>query len=212
MITAIVHFLEVNILPMGAFGVFLASVLEEVFAPIPSALIMTMSGFLFVKGDVSFVNIISLLFKVAFPAALGVTIGSYFIFYIAKYGGELVINKFGKYIGLYWSDIVVFREKMSGTNRDELFIVIARIIPIVPSVAISAVCGILNMNVFKYFFITLIGVFIRGIFLGIVGWQVGNVYEKYADIFSSIEKIVLLSTLFIVLVFIVLKYRHNIKK
>lgn len=197
---------------MGALGVFIASVFEEVFAPIPSALIMTMSGFIFVKGDPSLSNILILLFKVALPAALGVTIGSYFIFYIAKYGGEIVINKFGKYIGLYWSDIVKLRESLGGTNRDELVIMIARIIPVVPSVAISAFCGILNMNVFKYFIITLVGVFVRGILLGLVGWQVGNVYEKYANIFSSIETFVLLSTGAIVLVFIVLKYRHNIKK
>jgi membrane protein DedA with SNARE-associated domain len=87
----------------------------------------------------------------------------------------------------------------------------ARVIPVVPSVAISAFCGILEMNVFKYFVISFVGVFFRGIILGAIGWQVGNVYEKYAQTISSIENIVLLSTILVLGIFIVLKYKSRLK-
>jgi membrane protein DedA with SNARE-associated domain len=210
MVENLVNLLEIYVLPWGAFGVFVASVLEEVVAPIPSALIMTMSGFIFVTGGVSFASISTLIFVVAIPAALGVTVGSYFIYFIARYGGKFTIEKWGKYIGLYSSDIEKLQNKLSGTKKDEILIGSARILPIVPSVAISAFCGIMEMNLVKYFFITLIGTFFRGLILGAIGWQVGNVYEMYADIIGSIEKIVLLSTIFGLAVFVVLKYKGRL--
>jgi len=212
MIEGLIHFLQVSILPWGALGVFVASVIEEVMAPIPSALVMTMSGFIFVTGPVSIKAILALIFKVATPAALGVTVGSYFIYFIARYGGKFTIEKWGKYIGLYSSDIEKLQNKLSGTRKDEILIGSARILPIVPSVAISAFCGIMEMSLVKYFFITLIGTFFRGLILGAIGWQVGNVYGKYADLINSIEKVILLSTILGLAVFVVLKYRSRLNK
>lgn len=209
MIEGLIHFLQVNILPWGALGVFIASVIEEVIAPIPSALVMTMSGFLLVIGPVSVKAILALIFKVAIPAALGVTLGSYFIYYIARFGGRFLIDKWGGYLGLYWGDIEKLQSRLSGTKKDELLIGVARIIPFVPSVAISAFCGILEMNIFRYFIISFVGVFFRGIVLGAIGWQAGNVYERYAEVLSSIENTVLISTIFALGVFIVLKYRSR---
>ena len=211
MIETLVSFLQTNILPWGALGVFVASVTEEVIAPIPSALVMTMSGFLFVSGPISWGAIHALIFKVAIPAALGVTLGSYVIYFAAKWGGKFIIDKWGKYVGLSWADIEKLQNKLSGTKRDELIIGVARIIPFVPSVAISAFCGILGMNLVRYFIISFIGVFIRGLVLGTIGWQVGNVYEKYAGVFSSMENIVLISTILAIGIFIVLKYKNRPK-
>jgi membrane protein DedA with SNARE-associated domain len=210
MIESLILFLQVNVLPLGALGVFLASVIEEVVAPIPSALIMTMSGFLLVSGPVSVGTITSLLLKVALPAALGVTVGSYVVYFEARYGGKFVIEKWGKYIGLYWSDIEKLQNKLSGTKSDELLIAGARVLPIVPSVAISAFCGIIGMNAAKYFLISLVGTFLRGIILGSIGWQVGNVYARYAKVVASVENIVLLSTVFIFIGFVVLKYKGKL--
>jgi len=211
MIEYLVNFLQTNILPMGAIGVFLASVIEEVIAPIPSSLVMTMSGFLFVTGPISWQAILALIFKVALPAALGVTLGSYVVYFVARFGGKFVIEKWGKYVGLYWTDVEKLKSKLSGTKKDELFIGAIRVIPFAPSVAISAFCGIIEMNVIKYFFISFIGVFFRGIILGILGWQVGNVYEKYAKTIGSLENVVLVSTILALAIFIVLKYKSKSK-
>jgi len=199
------------VLPLGAFGVFAASVIEEVIAPLPSALVMTMAGFLLVSGPVSWNAVFALVFKVAIPAALGVTIGSYAVYFIARFGGRFVIEKWGKYIGLYWTDIEKFKSYLSGTRKDEFIIGGARVLPIIPSVAISAFCGILEMNVVKYFIISFFGVFFRGLILGILGWQVGNVYEKYSQVISSVENTILISTILAIGIFIVLKYKSKSK-
>ncbi len=208
MFEILINFLEIYVLPLGFFGVFFASIIEEVVAPIPSALIMTMAGFIFVKGLVSFDSVSILILKVALPSALGITIGSYFIFFISKFGGKFVIEKWGKFIGLYWSDIESMKLKLSGTKKDDVIVCLARILPIIPSVAISAFCGIFGMNIFRYALITFVGVFIRGMILGFVGWQVGNVYQKYAHLLSKIESIFLIFIAIVIFVFIVVKYKR----
>lgn len=211
MIESLLAFLELYVLPWGVMGVFVASVVEEVIAPIPSALIMTTSGFLFVSGPVDLGSIGGLIFKVALPAALGVTLGSYFVYFVAKFGGRFVIEKWGKYIGLYWSDIEKMQTRLSGTRKDEVVIAAARIIPVVPSVAISALCGLIEMPVLKYAVITFLGMFVRGIILGAIGWQVGNVYQKYAQTIDHIGDYVLyglaLAVVFFVCSKIVQKYK-----
>lgn len=204
MIETLITFLQTHILPWGAVGVFVASVIEEVVAPIPSALVVMMSGFIFAE------NASSLVFKVAIPAAIGTTLGSYAIYFAARYGGKFVIERWGKFLGLYWADIEKLQSKLTGTHKDEIIISIARMTPVIPSVAVSAFCGFSQMKVEKYFVITLAGVFVRSLILGAVGWQTGSFYQKYAEAVSKMENLILLSTFVVLALFFVLKYKGRI--
>lgn len=202
----LVNFLKISILPLGVFGVFSASVIEEVFAPIPSALIMTMSGFIFVSGSFGVGTITSLILKVAVPAALGVTFGSFLVYFVSKFGGRLAVEKWGKYLGLYWTDVEKLKNRFLNTKKDELIILIARVVPFVPSVAVSALCGILEMNYRTYFVLTFCGMFVRALILGAIGWQVGNLYEKYAHLVGKIESSVLYIILITLFIFFMVKF------
>lgn len=191
MIESLIIFLQTSILPLGFWGVFLASVIEEVIAPIPSALVMMMSGFLFVSGPVSVASIARLIFYVSLPAALGVTLGSLVIYGVAYWGGRSFLEKWGKWLGLYWADVEKIKLKFESSKKDELAIIGARVLPAVPSVAISAFCGFIRMNLMKYFWLTFVGMFFRGVIMGAIGWQVGNIYLKYAEIISKLESTIL---------------------
>jgi membrane protein DedA with SNARE-associated domain len=205
-------FLENVVIPLGGGGVFLASVIEEVVAPIPSALVMTLSGFLFIGGPVNFGSIFELIYKVALPAAAGVTLGSLAVYAVAWWGGKILLDKWGKWIGLYWSDVEKMELKMKSSKRDEVAMLVARILPFVPSVAVSALCGFLRMHIFKYLYITFIGTLIRGFILGAIGWQVGNTYYKYAAIISRYEKlglVIIITAVIVGLCFLFLKKRKQ---
>lgn len=191
MFESIFAFLQANVLPLGFFGVFLASIAEEVIAPIPSALVMMTAGFLFVSGPINLAHIGRLVYYVGLPAGLGVAIGSLWIYGVAYWGGKAFLEKWGKYIGLYWSDVKRLKSKLEEKKSDEWAIVSARILPVVPSVAISAFCGFMRMRLWKYFILTFIGMFLRGVLMGFIGWQVGNVYMRYAEKFSKLEDKVL---------------------
>ena len=94
MIENLTHYLELYVLPLGPLGVFLASVAEEVVAPVPSALVMMTAGFVFVSGPVGFGSILKIVLHVALPAALGVTLGSLWIYGIAYWGGKVYLDNF----------------------------------------------------------------------------------------------------------------------
>jgi uncharacterized membrane protein YdjX (TVP38/TMEM64 family) len=73
---------------------------------------------------------------------------------------------------------------------DEWSLVLARVFPIIPSVLIAAFCGLTRVPLRKYITLTLIGAFFKALFLGLIGWQVGALYLKYADIIGHIENTV----------------------
>lgn len=208
MIESILIFLQNNVIPLGAGGVFLASVAEEVIAPVPSALVMMTAGFLFVSGPIDLYNILRLIFWVGLPAAAGISLGSLWIYGVAYWGGKTSLDKLDKWLGLNWADIEKMRNKFEEGKRGELAIIGARILPVVPSVAISAFCGFMRMRIWKYFLLTFIGMFLRAMLMGAIGWQVGNIYYKYANLVARFENMVFAIIALIILsclIFIILR-------
>ena len=206
MIESIIAFLEKVVIPYGAFGVFLASFIEEIIVPIPSTLILLGAGFLFLDGiPFSFEFVSVLLFVVVIPAALGMTLGSLFVYGIAYQFGKPAIDRFGRYIGISWEAIEKAEKRFARNSVDEISLIVLRAFPIIPIVAVSTVCGLVRFPPIKYLVLTLIGSFIRAFILAIIGAEVGILYSEYGKVLESIESYVLvffaiisLLTLFIV--------------
>lgn len=190
MIETVIGLLEHYIIPLGGFGVFLAEVIEEVIVPIPSAMILLGSGFLFLKGPLTLSLTYTLIFTIVIPATLGLTLGSLVIYGLAYTGGKPFLDKYGRWLGVDWTDIEVVNQKFATGVFDEWSLVLARVFPIIPSVLIAAFCGLTRLPVRKYITLTLIGAFFKALFLGLIGWQVGALYLKYADIIGHIENTV----------------------
>ena len=191
MIETFINFIQTHLIPLGGMGVFIASIIEEIIAIIPSAIVIFTSGFLLVSGPVSFSSIFSLFIKVALPASLGIAIGSLFVYSIAYFAGKPILVKWGKWLGLSWADIEKVQEKFSKTSFDELSLFAVRAIPVVPSVVISAFCGLVRFPVKSFLVYSFLGLLIRTMILGFIGWQAGKFYFKYANVVSTFEDIIL---------------------
>lgn len=185
-----IELIEQFILPLGAPGVFAASVLEEIIAIIPSPIVQMGSGFLFLGGqEVSTSSVLSLIIQVSIPASLGVTLGSLVIYAAAYYIGKPAIDRFGKYFFLRWSDIEQTQKIFDKGWGDEAVIFIARALPIIPSVAIAGFCGLLRIDIKKYIVFTFLGTLVRATFLGFIGWQAGSLYTQYSVYVDALERI-----------------------
>ncbi len=202
MLHSLITFLEQIVIPLGAFGVFFAEILEEVIVPIPSALILFMSGFLLLQGDFSLNLLKDLIFIITIPGALGLTIGSLFVYYLAFYGGKASIEKYGDYLGIKWQEVVDFDEKMNKSKYDEILFVLARIIPIVPSALVAVFGGLTRMPLKKYLVLTFVGALVKSMLYGFVGYKVGYLYKQYAEQVSKFEKIGLIIIAVSVILFI----------
>lgn len=203
MIHTVIQLLEQFVIPLGWFGVFMAEIIEEIIVPIPSAVILLGSGFLFLKGSFSLAFLGTLFFTVVLPATLGLTLGSLVIYGLAYKGGKLFLDRYGKWLGIDWSDVEYVTKKFESGTFDEWTMVLARVFPIIPSVLIAVFCGVTRMPHKKYIILTLIGAFFKALFLALIGWQVGEFYLRYADIISHIENTVFIGCIILGIGFII---------
>lgn len=177
MLEEIINQLQVIIMDYGAFGLFLGGLIKEII-PIPSTAIIVGSSFLLLKNQfISINSILNLIFIVAIPVALGMTIGSLITYFPCFYIGKPFIDRWGKYLSLKWEDIEKIEKKFENNSRDYLILYLIRTTPIIPSAITSAFCGIIRYDIKKYLLITFLGGLTRALILGFIGWQFGSFYE-----------------------------------
>jgi membrane protein DedA with SNARE-associated domain len=195
--------IETFFLNYGALGVFLASIIEEIIAPIPSTLVIMGSSFLTLKGySLAADSIMRLLIYVVLPASAGVTLGSLFVYGIGYFLGSPFIKRWGKYMGVSWDDIEKAEGRFSSGHSDNLILFIIRAIPVVPSVAISIFCGFIRYRLRDYIIFTFLGSLVRGFVLGILGWQFGLLYLEISQQISFLEELVLASLIIVLAVYL----------
>lgn len=213
MIQDVISIIEKVIIPYGAAGVFAAAFLEEIIAPIPSSLVAMFAGFFLLPVDKSLIGVIpSAIVMVAIPMSIGVSAGSLVIYALAYFGGKPIILKWGKWFGIEWASIEKLEAKLTKGYADELVLFGARALPIVPSVAISAFCGMIRYPVRTFLFITLLGSFVRSFIMAIIGWQVRDAYIFLADVISQIETFVLAGIIGVSVLFLVYSWNKRKKQ
>ncbi len=213
MLEAVTIQLQSFFIEYGAIGVFFGCIIEEIIAPIPSTIIILGSSFFILEGQTIGLNsITNLILNISIPAALGMTIGSLFIYGLCYYIGKPFINKWGKYLAIRWEDIEKTDEKLQNQNKDEVILFGIRAIPIVPSVAISAFCGIIRYDLKKYILITFLGGLVRATVLGFLGWQFGTIYRDISNQISFLEEIVVIIGVIGVIGYILYNKRKKAKK
>lgn len=208
MINSFVTYIENVLLPLGAWGVFIATLIEQIIAPIPSAFVQLGAGFFLVESPSFSVAILKVLTIVAIPSTLAVGIGSVIVYYIAYFVGKPFVSKFGWYLGVTWDDVERVQKRMNNSKKDDWIIFTLRALPAVPTVVVDLFCGTVRYHIGRYIFLTLVGTYVRATIFGIAGWYAGELYIKYADIISSIEKYLLLGMVVAVFIFVYIK-RYN---
>ncbi len=169
-------------------GVLFAAFMEEIIAPIPSSLVAMFAGFFLVPTEFTLLQaIVIATLKVAIPMSIGVTGGSLIIYAVAYFGGKPILVRYGKWFGLSWELIEKTEERFIKGHKDEIILLSLRSLPFVPSVAISAFCGLVRYPIKTFIFLTLLGTFLRSTIMAMIGWQVRDAYIAYAGIISRVE-------------------------
>jgi membrane protein DedA with SNARE-associated domain len=172
-------YIENMIITSGALGVFWGSVLEEVIVFIPSSLVQAGAGFFLLSGNpLTLLSVLKLFALVVIPATVGVVLGSLPVYFIFYYGGYPALKRWGKYF-LIKESYLEKAEKMTQRDRHVLIsMALLRIVPIIPSSVASALSGLIRMRFIPYVISTAAGVFVRALYLGIVGWVAGAFYKE----------------------------------
>ncbi len=190
MFDSIIIFLQTTIVPLGALGVFLGAVLEEVIAPIPSAAVLFTAGFLFLKGLTGVSFFITLIFYIAIPAAAGIAIGALVVYGFAYALGKPFIERWGKMLGITWKDIRLIEDRLEQGAKGSTLLFSLRAIPVIPNVAISAFFGLIRMPWSTFMLASFLGTTIRATILAYVGYHLGGILESLAQVLSFSETLI----------------------
>jgi membrane protein DedA with SNARE-associated domain len=170
---------------LGYVGVALLVVLENVFPPIPSEIVLPFAGFVAQQGSYSVVLMI-------LAATVGSVIGALIMYWIAAIIGDERLHaftrKFGKWVQIREADL---------TRAEEWFdrhamsaVLVGRCVPLIRSV-VSIPAGFRRMKLVPYIAYTFLGSLVWNIALVGAGAVLGENWERVEPVVATFQWIVI---------------------
>jgi membrane protein DedA with SNARE-associated domain len=173
----------------GPLTVFIGVIIESVIVPIPSPLIIMGAGAILIDPALTASQAtMPIVLKIVLPGAVASTIGAYFAFLIAYWGGKPVIDRFKGLLGFSFDDVMAMEQRLM--KRVNLMIFLLRALPIVPLSLISAAAGVLRLPPARFGLWTFLGSIPRCFILGWLGFLMRDTYRGFAEHLNSVETLV----------------------
>ncbi|MFH1487159.1 MAG: DedA family protein [Chloroflexota bacterium] len=153
-------------------GVAILMAIESACIPLPSEIIMPLSGWMLIrdKGLGIAHTILAGLY-----GALGCTIGSLAAYWLGAWGGRPIIERFGKYVLMSHHDLEVAERWFEKYGDPAIFF--SRLLPVVRTF-ISFPAGVARMHLFKFLIYTFLGSFPWCLGLAYGGYLLGEHWEQ----------------------------------
>jgi len=152
--------------PIEVF-VFVGSLVEELISPIPSTLIMGTAGSIANASE----HAVVFLFWLSLVGNMGKIIGSVFYYVLGDKLEDVVVRKFGKYLGVTHRQVEGLGKRFSGHWRDGVTLFSLRLLPFMPTTPVSLACGIIRMPMRTFVVATFTGNFIKDFFYLLIGYM-----------------------------------------
>ena len=189
----------------GYIGVFLLIMIENLFPPIPSEVILTFGGFMTTETNLTVTGVI-------IASTLGSVVGAIILYGIGAIVGiqriERFVDKWGKILRLTSKDI--HKANAWFEKYDVWTVFFCRFIPLIRSL-ISLPAGLAKMNFWIFLILTTFGTLIWNMVLVNLGAKLGNSWETvvhYMDIYSDFAYAAIV---LIFLVVVILFYRKKMR-
>lgn len=167
----------------GYFGVFFLILVENIFPPIPSEVILTFGGFMTSRTSLTLLGVI-------FFATLGSLLGAIVLYWIGRLLDiermEKIVERWGHILRLKKEDIHKANQWFDRYGIWTVFF--CRMVPVLRSL-ISIPAGMNHMDMGVFLFFTTIGTLIWNTILVGLGAYLGESWEiivYYMDIYSNI--------------------------
>lgn len=156
----------------GYFGILFLMLAENVFPPIPSEVIMPLSGYLVSKESLNMMLVI-------LAGTVGTMLGAYVLYFFgAKMGKERLIDwsqKHGRWVAITPKDVDKTQKWFD--KYGSWTVLFFRLVPGMRSL-ISVPAGIVKMPLLKFSIFTLIGTILWTSFLAYLGLLLGQEFEQ----------------------------------
>ncbi len=169
----------------GYAGIVLLMLLENVFPPIPSELIMPLAGFAASRGEMNLALVIA-------SGSLGSVLGAVFWYYLGRWLGTAGLRKFaarhGRWLTLSPGD--VDRADRWFDRHGIWVVVFGRLLPAVRTL-ISVPAGVSEMRLLPFLVATTIGTVLWTSLLTALGYVLAAEYAAVADWVDPVSKVVI---------------------
>lgn len=191
----------------GYIGIFLLIMLENLFPPIPSEIILTFGGFMTIESSLSIIGVIVI-------STIGSLIGGIILYYIGKIFNvdtliKIVTSKYGKLLRIKPKDIKSADKWFDNKGNKAVFF--CRFIPIVRSL-ISIPAGMSEMPMPKFIIYTFLGSAIWNTLLVLIGAFAGDKKDLIIDFISKSSDVILIILILLFIGFVIWFYKFKNKK
>lgn len=171
----------------GYIGIALLIMIENLFPPIPSEVILTFGGFMTTYTHLTVGGVV-------FFSTLGSTVGAIFLYYIGKLLSpekleQLIDGKLGKILHFKKSDVRKSIKKFQ--QKGNMTVFICRCIPILRSL-ISIPAGMSNMKMGNFLVLTIAGSALWNTILVSAGAAAGASWEKILEVMDTYSTVVII--------------------
>lgn len=190
----------------GYIGIFLLIMIENLFPPIPSEVILTFGGFMTIDSNLTVLGVIV-------ASTIGSMAGAFALYYIGKILNKerlikIVTSKYGKLLRIKPKDIETADSWFD--KKGNITVLFCRFIPVVRSL-ISIPAGMSEMPMLKFTIYTLIGSSIWNTVLVCVGAFAGSYKDMIINMIDSISNIVLVLIIIVFMIGVIWFYKGRIK-
>lgn len=191
----------------GYIGVLLLILIENIFPPIPSELILLFGGFMTTYTKLN-------IFGMIISSTIGSLIGALLLYKVGMIFNKeklklLASGKLGKILKLKSSDIDNADKWF--TNKGQKTIFFCRFIPLIRSL-ISLPAGMNKMNLSKFIIYTILGSIIWNTILIVMGSIVGNNWKNILNIINICSRYIILILFILFIIIIILFYKKKSKE
>lgn len=182
LITTLKNLAETTPLPIYTL---LGGLFEEIVAPIPSPLIMMSAGSFVVAQNKTFLYLVFL----SLLAGVGKTVGSWLIYWVSDKAEDVVMTRFGKFLGISHKDVEGLGDLFDSSWKDDLILIFLRVMPIFPGAPVSAAAGFIKLNMKSFIRATFIGTTLRSLLFGTMGYWGISHSSQILSIIDQLETV-----------------------
>ncbi len=165
----------------GYTGVFLLMLLETIFPPIPSEVIMPLAGVEAATGKLNLWGVIA-------SGTAGAMLGNLFWYAVARVIGILRfkpwIQRYGRWLTMDWDDVQ--KSERLFARHGGWLVGVARLLPTLRSI-ISIPAGLLNMRLKTFLIWSTIGTALWTAMLAGAGWGLGRAFQDIQKVLGPLS-------------------------
>lgn len=197
----VAEWIQQIILALGYPGITLVMLIENLFPPIPSELVMPFAGFLVARGQFDFIGIVA-------AGTLGSVLGALALYGIGMWAGDSVVRPFVRAYGRWFmlTEQDLDRAIHTFDRYGEVMVFVGRLIPIIRSL-ISLPAGMDRMPLGKFLIFTTLGSTIWTGLLAYAGMVLGQNWANILEFIETYQRFVAAILVVIVIGFVILRVR-----